>query len=150
MRPLIAAAVLALSLVAGAAAAATIEVRDAWIRTPPPGAPTAAGYAVIVNHGVASDRLVGAASSAAASVTPHEMTMDHGIMRMRPLTGGLAIGASATATLSPNGDHLMFVGLRRPLHAGEHVRVTLSFSRAGAVPVEFVVRDGAPMAGMHM
>ena len=74
-------------------------------------------------------------------------------MRMRPLTGGLAIGASATVRLTPNGDHLMLIGLKRPLRSGEHLKLVLQFQRAGNVPVDFVVRDTAPgggMAGMHM
>ena len=68
MRPsLLVAAVALSSIVAcGSANAATMEVQNAWIRTPPPGAPTAAGYATITNHGIASDRLTGAYSSAAA------------------------------------------------------------------------------------
>jgi len=153
MRPLLAAAILAMTLLAAHAAAATIEIRGAWIRSTPPGAPTAAGHAVIVNHGPATDRLLDGHTDAAASVTPHQMTMAGGIMRMRPIPGGLPIGASATVTLSPNGNHLMLLGLKRPLAAGQHVRVILDFSRAGAVPVDFTVRDSAPgggMAGMHM
>ena len=49
---------------AAAATAGTIEVKDAWIRSTPPGAPTAAGYATIVNHGFTSDRLTGASTRA--------------------------------------------------------------------------------------
>jgi hypothetical protein len=153
MRPFFAATVLAVTLLAVHAAAATIEVRAAWIRSTPPGAPTAAGYAVIVNHGPATDRLTDGHTDAAASVAPHHMTMAGGVMRMRPVPGGLAIGASATLTLGPNGDHLMLIGLKRPLAAGQHVRIVLDFARAGAVPVDFTVRDTAPaggMPGMHM
>ena len=138
--------------VAGAASAATMEVKNAWIRTPPPGAPTAAGYATITNHGIASDRLTGAYSGAAASVGLHEMDKAGGVMRMRAIPGGLAIGASATVTLSPNGRHLMLTGLKHPLKAGEHVRVVLQFQRAGDVAADFTVRDaaGGGMAGMRM
>ncbi|HVM99543.1 MAG TPA: copper chaperone PCu(A)C [Caulobacteraceae bacterium] len=140
----------AVSLAAfGVAQAATIEARDAWIRTPPPGAPTAAGYVTITNHGIASDRLTGAATSSAASVAPHHMSIAHGVMSMRPAVGGLPIGASATLRLSPSGDHLMLMGLKAPLRAGQHVRMLLQFQRAGNVAVDFTVRDAAP-GGMHM
>ncbi len=150
MRPALLASLSAITLLtAGAASAATIEVKDAWIRTPPPGAPTAAGYATIVNHAISSDRLTGARASAAASVVPHQMSMAGGIMRMRPMTGGAPIGASASLTFTPNGDHLMLIGLKTPLKAGAHVRITLQFQRAGAVAADFVVRDAAP-GGMHM
>jgi hypothetical protein len=153
MRPTLSACLSAVALVtAGAASAATIEVKDAWIRTPPPGAPTAAGYATIVNHAISSDRLTGVSTRAAASAQLHQMSMAGGVMRMRPLTGGAPIGASASLTFSPNGDHLMLIGLKTPLKAGSHVKITLQFQRAGAVAADFVVRDAAPggMAGMHM
>jgi hypothetical protein len=138
---------------AAAAQAGTIEIRDAWIRATPPGAATAAGYATIVNHGVSTDRLTGGHTSVAASVEPHQMSMAGGVMRMRPIPGGLAVGASATVKLAPNGDHLMLIGLKRPLKAGEHVRVTLDFSRGGPVTADFAVRadaGGGGMGGMRM
>jgi copper(I)-binding protein len=150
MRPsLLVAAVALASIVAGVANAATMEVRNAWIRTPPPGAPTAAGYATITNHGIASDRLTGAYSGAATSVGLHEMQKHGGVMSMRPLTGGLPVGGSATVTLSPDGRHLMLTGLKHPLKAGQHVRVVLQFQRAGDVAADFVVRDQAG-GGMRM
>jgi copper(I)-binding protein len=151
MRSALFAAMFAL-FAAGAASAATIEVKDAWIRTPPPGAPTAAGYATITNHGVSSDRLTGASTSVAASADMHQMSMAGGVMRMRAISGGLPIAASGSVKFAPNGNHLMLVGLKGPLRAGAHVKVMLKFQRAGAVAADFVVRDAAPgsMAGMHM
>jgi len=146
-------AVLALAFVAGCSAqgatsGAKVEVKGAWIRTPPAGAPTAAGYATIVNHEIASDRLTGAYTSAAASAGLHEMEKQGGVMRMREIKGGLAIGASATVKLEPGGRHLMLAGLKHPLKAGQHVRVVLQFQRAGDVAADFVVKDQP--AGMRM
>jgi copper(I)-binding protein len=150
MRSLALAAALLLFSVAQAAAA-TVEVRNAWIPVPPPGAPTAAGYATITNRQISSDRLMGARSGAAASVALHQMSKSGGIMRMRPVTGGLAIGASATVTLAPAGYHLMLTGLKAPLKVGQHVRIVLQFQRAGDVAADFVVRAaGGGMGGMHM
>ena len=153
MRSLLLGAVLGLAVFAGGAArAATLEVKDAWIRSTTPGMPTAVGYATIINHGFTSDRLTGARTGAAASAGLHEMTTAGGVMKMRPIPGGIAIGGSATLKLSPGARHLMLVGLKRPMKAGAHVKVTLEFQRAGAVVADFVVRDSAPAgtAGMHM
>ena len=136
-------------LAAGAASAAGIEVKDAWIRSTPPGAPTAAGYATIVNHGFTSDRLTGATTRVAASVEMHHMTNTGGVMRMRPIPGGVAMAGSGTIRFTPDGDHLMLVGLKGPLKAGTHVKVTLQFQRAGSLAADFTVRDAAP-GGMHM
>lgn len=150
MRPILSALVVGFVVLAAASAsAATIEVRAAWIRSTPPGAPTAAGYATIVNHGVATDRLTGGYSAVAASVQLHQMSTAGGVMRMRPVAGGLPVGASATVRLTPGGYHLMLVGLKRSLKAGQHVKVVLQFQRAGNLPVDFTVRDTAP-GGMGM
>ena len=143
------AAVAALSL-ANAAHAGAIAVTSAWIPEPPPGARTAAGYGAIINHGPTTDRLMGGRSAVAASVDVHEMSMAGGVMRMRPVPGGLPIGASATVDLGPRASHhLMLVGLKAPLKPGQHVKVVLQFRRAGSVVVDFVVRDQGGGA-MHM
>jgi len=149
MRPLLFAAVTSFFLAAASlAAAADIEVRDAWIRTPPPGAPTAAAYATITNRAISTDRLTGA-YSAAGSVSLHQMSTAGGVMRMRPVTGGLPVGASASVRLTPNSYHLMLTGLKSPLKAGQHVKIVLQFQRAGNIAADFIVRDAGP-GGMHM
>jgi copper(I)-binding protein len=155
MRSMLAGLMLGLTVLSGAAVAKPtgMEIRDAWIRATPPGAPTAAAYLTITNHGPTTDRLTGGQTNAAQTVQVHEMSMSGGMMRMRPIPGGLAIGASATVKLTPNGDHLMFIGLKGPLVAGQHVKVTLNFTRAGPVTVDIPVRASAPaggVAGMHM
>ena len=114
-------------------------VRDARIRTPPPGAPTAAGYAIITNASRQDDRLLGADSPAAASVEIHAMSMAGGIMRMRPVAEGLPVGSGRTVRLAEGGYHFMFVSPTRPLRLGQIVAVTLRFERAGRVPVAFKV-----------
>ena len=155
MRSMFISLMLGLTALAGGAIAkpAGMEVQGAWIRATPPGAPTAAGYLSITNHGPTTDRLTGGHSIVAQSVEVHEMSIAGGMMRMHAIPGGLAIGASATVKLSPSGDHLMFIGLKGPLRVGQHVKVTLDFTRSGPVGVDFPVRADAPaggMAGMHM
>jgi copper(I)-binding protein len=139
-------AAVSLALAAGAADAASIKVENAWIAAPPPGATTAAGYLTITNSGPTSDRFTGVATEAAASAEIHHMSTAGGVMRMRQVKGGVPIGAGATLRLSPNGYHLMLVGLKHPLAAGQHVKATLQFERASPVSVDFAVR--APAGGM--
>ncbi len=154
-------ALLAAMLLAGAAAAApalaarsrpSIEIEDAWSPPPPPGAPTAAGYLTIRNAGHAPDRLLGGATPVAAQVQLHSMSTQGGVMRMRPITGGLAIAGGATVRIEPGaGLHLMLIGLKRTLRAGEHVPVTLRFAKAGDVHADLLVRAqgaNAPPSGM--
>jgi len=120
--------------------AGRVVVTGAWSRPTPPGAPTAVGYLTIANQGHAPDRLMSADSPATGTLSLHQMSMAGGIMRMRPMVGGLAIAPGATVTLDPNGDHLMFEGLKRAFKSGDQVPAVLHFQHAGAVRVRFVVR----------
>ena len=153
-RPLALAALAAFTLAAPALArphaVSSIRVSDAWCPPTPPGAPTAAGYFTVANAGRTPDRLVGGSSPVAAQVQLHSMTTQGGVMRMRPLTGGLPVAAGTAVSIQPGqGMHLMLIGLKRPLRTGEHVPLTLDFARAEPVMVDFVVRPQteAPRGG---
>ena len=49
------------------------------------------------------------------------MTMEDGVMKMRPVEGGLEIKPGETVTLKPGGYHMMFVDLKHPLEQGKSV-----------------------------
>lgn len=72
-------------------------------------------------------------------------------MRMRQVTGGIAIPASSTVMLRPGGYHVMFIGLKKQLVKGTKIPATLTFQRAGKVNVQFAVQSitstGAEEAG---
>ncbi|HUO21270.1 MAG TPA: copper chaperone PCu(A)C [Caulobacteraceae bacterium] len=145
-----------LALASGARAAdhdpgRTIAIEHPWSRPTPPQAPTAVGYLTIVNRSGAPDRLIAVSSSAATQVSVHTMSMAGGVMRMRPVAGGLPIPATAPITLGPDGKHLMFVGLKRPFRPGERIPVTLTFEHAGKVGAELVVQkpDAAPVKALR-
>ena len=142
-RGLVAGTVAALIAGAALAAARPLAIEDPWARPTPPAARTGAGYLTVRSAGPA-DRLVGAASPVAERVEVHEMSMDGGIMRMRPLPEGVAVPAGGAVTLRPGGVHLMFMGLKAPLKEGETVPVTLRFQRAGEVAVGLKVRQPPP------
>jgi periplasmic copper chaperone A len=141
--------------------AGSLDIAGPWSRATPQGASVAAGYLTIKNTGTAADRLVGGASDAAAKFEVHEMSMDGGVMKMRPIQGGLEIKPGETVELKPQGLHIMFVGLKKRLKQGDHVKATLEFEKAGKVDVDFDVtgiggpaRPAAPaghaMPGMKM
>ena len=67
------------------AVADDVTVRQAWSRATPKGAKVAGGYLAIENRGIQPDRLLSASSGAAAKVEIHQMSMQDGIMTMRPL-----------------------------------------------------------------
>src|SRR5262249_43076818 len=119
--------------------AGSLDLAGAWSRATPHGASVAAGYLTIKNTGTAADRLIGGASDAAAKFEVHEMSMDNGVMKRRPIQGGIEIKPGETVELKPQGLHIMFVGLKKPLKQGDHVKATLEFEKAGKVEVDFDV-----------
>lgn len=112
-----------------------ISVSGAFARATVSAAETGAAYVTIANRGSQDDALVGASSSASASVELHEMTMSGGMMRMRAIPR-VAIPAGATVSFSPGGNHLMLIGLKAPLKAGSKISLTLEFERARAITVQ--------------
>jgi copper(I)-binding protein len=140
-------AALAVVSAAPAQAADHIQVRNAWIPLPPKGLTTGVAYMDIVNGAPITDRLVGAACSCAAKVELHTMAVTGGVMRMRPLPDGLEIRPSAGTTLSPDGVHLMLMGLKQPLRPGEPVPLTLQFAHGGKVTVEALVKAPPGLGG---
>lgn len=152
------------ALVAGLSAAAAVAheyharsltITHPWSRETAPGQDVGGGFMVIANAGTTPDRLLGGSTPVAKALQVHEMTMDHGVMRMREVTAGLAVPAHGTLELKPGSYHLMLVGLKAPLKKGTRIPATLRFAHAGAVKVEFAVEaidfagPAATTAGMH-
>jgi copper(I)-binding protein len=126
----------------------SIHISQPWSRATPKGASAGAGYMTITNKGTAPDRVACVSSDAAAKCQIHTMTMDNGVMKMRPVEGGLEIKPGETVTLKPGGLHVMLVDLKHPLEAGNTVKATLKFDHAGTVDVEFpTAAIGAPAPG---
>ncbi|MEL6062769.1 MULTISPECIES: DUF1775 domain-containing protein [unclassified Methylobacterium] len=129
----------------GAAAPATaikagdLTIETPWLRATPNGAKVAGGYVRITNTGSTPDVLTGAAVPFAKSGDIHSMSMEGGVMKMAPVSEGLTIKPGETVELKPGGYHLMFEGLTGAPKAGETVAGTLTFKRAGTVPVSFSV-----------
>ncbi len=139
-----AALLVALALAVPAAAAdykaGAIVISSPWARATPGGASTGAGYFKVTNTGTTPDRLIAATSEASSSANIHEMSMVNGVMQMRPLKDGLVIKPGQTVVLEPNGEHVMMVGLKRPLKQGDHIRGTLTFEKAGKVDIAYDVQ----------
>jgi copper(I)-binding protein len=118
----------------------SIAIEDPYARATPAGAQTGAAYMTIDNKAAAPDRLTGASSDVAAHVQVHEMTMDNGVMKMREVAGGLAVPAGGSVTLKPGSYHVMLIGLKKPLTAGESFPLTLTFEKAGNIPITVPVK----------
>lgn len=137
--------------VAREVAAGDLRIDAAWTRAVGERAPTAAGYLIIRNTSAAADRLVAAETPRARAVELHEMAMTDGVMRMRPITGGIALPAGQEVRLAPGGGmHLMLIGPQGGFRQGSTVPVTLVFERTGRVDIElFVEAAGARRPSGH-
>jgi copper(I)-binding protein len=125
-----------------------IAVSDAWARATVPAAKTGALYLTIRNAGDAPDRLIGIETDRANKGEIHKMSMEGGVMRMRPLSEGLVVPAGATVELKPGLLHGMLIGLKHPLKAGESFAATAVFEIAGRIAITVsVVAMGAPAPG---
>jgi copper(I)-binding protein len=111
------------------------------------GQPNAAAFIEIHNHGKDADRLEAVKFSAAVAARGelHSMTLKDGRMTMRALPG-VDLPPGGTIKMQPGGDHLMLIGLKRALKAGETLEATLIFQKAGEVKVSIPVVDRAPAA----
>ena len=99
--------VLALALLAAGASAPAprLTVSGAWTR--PAGAGmNGAGYLTIVNQGRNADRLIGAASPVAKTVSIHQSRQIGAMMTMRPMAS-IDVAGGARVSLAPGGLHLM-------------------------------------------
>jgi periplasmic copper chaperone A len=126
-----------------------ITVATPWTRATPGGAKVAGGYLNITNSGTGTDKLVGGVTDIAGRVEIHEMAMNGGVMKMRPLNEGLEVKAGQTVELKPGGYHVMFLDLKRQLKQGETVKATLQFEKAGKVDVTFKVGSVGGASAPH-
>lgn len=120
--------------------AGDLEITAPWSRATPGGAKVAGGYMKITNKGQSADRLVGGSAEISGIFEVHEMRMDGNVMRMRALDKGLEIKPGETIELKPGGYHVMFLDLKKPLKAGDMIKGTLVFEKAGKVEVTYTVQ----------
>jgi hypothetical protein len=134
----------------------TIQVEDAWVRAAAMpememnsnssmpssghmGGGNSAAYMLLRNSGDESDRLVSATSDAAESVEMHVSQTENDVTSMRPVES-IEVPAGGETELKPGGLHIMLVGLKHELKAGDTVRLALTFEKAGTLSVEADVR----------
>lgn len=125
---------------AGAHHTVSIEVTGATAGPTAPGQPNGAVYLTITNVGAEADRLVSAETPVAAAVEFHNSVEENGVAAMRK-EAAVEIAPGATAHFAPGGFHIMLIGLKSPLTAGETTPLTLHFEKAGAIDLEIVVGD---------
>ncbi|MGV1007019.1 MAG: copper chaperone PCu(A)C [Dermatophilaceae bacterium] len=119
--------------------AGAVTVADPWAKAADSG--MTAAFATLTNTSSSAVTLVSATSPASAHVQLHETVTDSsGATSMRERANGLAIPAGASTTLTPGGDHLMFIDLNAPLKSGTTTSLTLTFADGSTLAVTAEVR----------
>jgi copper(I)-binding protein len=151
MHQLLAAGALLLGLAGPALAADMAQVGEVmieqpWARASIGNAPNSAAYMVLETAGGEPDRLVASSTPVAEQAQLHSHSMADGIARMRPVDA-VEVAPGTPTVLEPGGLHIMLIGLKQKLAAGDTLPLSLVFEHAGEVTVEIPVRA---MAGMGM
>ena len=110
-----------------ATADATLEISEAWVREAPPTARMMAGYMTINNTGDAAVTVISISSPDFDSAEIHRTVIEEDIARMLPVKQ-LEIPANSQVKLEPGGLHLMLLGAKHPVRAGETVILIIHHS----------------------
>jgi len=118
---------------------AGVTVVQPWARATPAGAKVGAAYMELKAGAAGADKLLSVASDAAEVVELHTHTMDDGVARMRRVDD-IPVPAAGSVALKPGGYHVMLINLKQQLKAGEKIKLTLKFEKAGTVEVDAAVQ----------
>ena len=133
--------VLALNFAFGVAAQG-IEIKDAWVRGTVPAQKATGAFMEITSASGA--RLVAADSPVASTLELHNMSVQNGVMKMFQVDA-IDVPAGKGVKLAPGGYHVMFIGLKQQMKAGERVPLKLTFELADkkreTLDVSVEVRD---------
>ena len=128
-----------------------LTIGHPWARPTAGPSKLGAAYLTLKNEGQEADRLESASTPDAQMAQIHETVPgENGVMRMRPVEGGVAIPAGGTVAFKPGGYHIMLMGLTHNLEEGQRLPLKLTFAHAGSVDVEVKIeKSPAGNAGMH-
>ncbi len=130
---------LLLACVPALQAAENMRVEDAWARETPPGVTNGAAYVTLINEASDKDRLVSVRGAVSETVELHTHLMEGDMIMMRQVES-IEVDAGDRTVLEPGGKHLMLIGLKQPLVAGDRFPLTLEFEKAGEITVQVEVR----------
>ena len=121
-------------------AAKDVEASDVWARTGMAGGNSAV-YMVLVNGTDMHQELLFATSDVAEAVELHESKMgENGEMQMIP-QASISLTAGAKVEFKPGGLHVMLIGLKQELKAGDEFELTLHFKDHADITLKVIVKE---------
>lgn len=116
-----------------------IEIKNSWVRPAFGDSRISAAYMEIKNNSADILKIVGVKSSVSKFSEIHNMFHDNGIMRMRKINE-LVIPANDSVFLSPEGIHIMLVGLYKKLLVGDVVVLDLILEDNSSIIINTIVK----------
>jgi len=132
-------AILLLSLVTTASAESFLQIKDAWVRQPPPGASVAGAYLTIINPTDDDYYITGVNSDRFGAIELHETVEENGMGRMIH-HNYYKIPANSTFEAKPGSYHLMLFRWKAPLNVGEKIEFNLKQGNGDLLPFTAVVK----------
>lgn len=123
-----------------AAPAGGVVISEAWVRAAPAGRPTSAIYLTLCNAGEAADRLVGVSTDAAQAAELHVTRRDNSAIVGMESLASVELAPQTPVEFAPGGGHIMLIGLKRAIDAGDTIAVTLEFANSAAQTIEVLAR----------
>ena len=101
-----------------------------------------AGYMRIINNTGKNIKLMGIESKIAVSQEIHEVILQDGVYKMRPIKKGLIIEANKEIEFKPKSYHFMFFNFNKNLEDNEMLDAELIFDKGVVIPIKFKVVIG--------
>ena len=117
---------------------APLTIKDGWAKAADTG--MSGAFGMIMNPTTKPITVIGATSPYAKAIQTHEMVMKDGAMVMSEKPGGFVIPAKGSFELKPGGNHLMFMGITKPIKAGALVPLTLITKDGATVTVKVMAK----------
>lgn len=118
----------------------SLSFDNAWVKAADDG--MTAVFGELKNNTDVDINLVAAIYDDAEMVQLHETLEDSsGGMSMQEKDGGFTIPAGEPLSLEPGGDHIMVMGMTKPIKPGEEISLELVTADKQTIPVTAVAKD---------
>lgn len=119
---------------------ADIEIERAYARASIPNVPNSAAFFVIKNNSDKDIAITSANSDIAKKNELHTHIKENKMMKMMKIEK-LVVPAKSSLELKSGGDHIMLMGLKKELKAGDEINLELSFSDGDKKKIKVPVKD---------
>lgn len=119
---------------------ADIEIEGAYARASIPNVPNSAAFFVIKNNSDKDIAITSANSDVAEKNELHTHIKENKMMKMMKIEK-LVVPAKSSLELKSGSDHVMLMGLKKELKAGDEINLELSFSDGDKKSIKVPVKD---------